>query len=118
MTNKKSSGSTDIRPFRVEIRRRTSTTSRSASRAPGFRSRARRRLGLRHAQPLPARDRRLLEERVRLARVEERINAFPQYLTEIDGQTVHFLHVPSAEKTPRRCSSAHLPGVGHRLPRR
>lgn len=28
---------------------------------------------------------------------EERINAFPQHLTEIDGQTVHFLHVPSAE---------------------
>lgn len=28
---------------------------------------------------------------------EERINAFPGYLTEIDGQTVHFLHVPSAE---------------------
>jgi len=28
---------------------------------------------------------------------EARINTFPQYLTEIDGQTVHFLHVPSAE---------------------
>ncbi len=25
------------------------------------------------------------------------MNAFPHYLTEIDGQTVHFLHVPSAE---------------------
>jgi pimeloyl-ACP methyl ester carboxylesterase len=30
--------------------------------------------------------------------VEERLNAHPQYLTEIDGQTIHFLHVPSAEK--------------------
>jgi len=28
---------------------------------------------------------------------EERMNAFPQYLTEIDGQTIHYLHVPSAE---------------------
>lgn len=28
---------------------------------------------------------------------EARMNAFPQYLTEIDGQTVHFLHVPSVE---------------------
>ncbi|MFC0627828.1 epoxide hydrolase family protein [Kribbella deserti] len=28
---------------------------------------------------------------------EARMNEFPQYLTEIDGQTVHFLHVPSAE---------------------
>jgi pimeloyl-ACP methyl ester carboxylesterase len=27
---------------------------------------------------------------------EARMNEFPQYLTEIDGQTVHFLHVPSA----------------------
>ncbi len=29
--------------------------------------------------------------------VEARLNAHPQFLTEIDGQTVHFLHVPSAE---------------------
>jgi pimeloyl-ACP methyl ester carboxylesterase len=27
---------------------------------------------------------------------EKRLNAFPQYLTEIDGQTIHYLHVPSA----------------------
>lgn len=27
---------------------------------------------------------------------EERMNAFPQFLTEIDGQTVHFVHVRSA----------------------
>ncbi|MCS7480363.1 epoxide hydrolase family protein [Umezawaea endophytica] len=26
---------------------------------------------------------------------EARMNEFPQYLTEIDGQTVHFVHVPS-----------------------
>src|SRR5215213_4273760 len=26
---------------------------------------------------------------------DERINAFPPHLTEIDGQTIHFLHVPS-----------------------
>lgn len=28
---------------------------------------------------------------------EARMNAVPQYLTEIDGQTIHFVHVPSAE---------------------
>ena len=28
---------------------------------------------------------------------EARLNAYPQYLTEIDGQTVHFLHVRSPE---------------------
>ena len=27
---------------------------------------------------------------------EARMNEFPHYLTEIDGQTVHFIHVPSA----------------------
>jgi pimeloyl-ACP methyl ester carboxylesterase len=27
---------------------------------------------------------------------EARVNAHPQYLTEIDGQTIHFLHVPSS----------------------
>ena len=34
---------------------------------------------------------------------EARMNEFPHYLTEIDGQTVHFIHVPSAERTRRRC---------------
>ncbi|HWO67178.1 MAG TPA: epoxide hydrolase [Umezawaea sp.] len=28
---------------------------------------------------------------------EARMNEFPQYLTEVDGQTVHFVHVPSKE---------------------
>lgn len=28
---------------------------------------------------------------------QEWINTFPQYLTEIDGQTVHFVHVPAVE---------------------
>ncbi|RGE18830.1 epoxide hydrolase family protein [Leucobacter sp. wl10] len=29
---------------------------------------------------------------------EARMNAYPHYLTDIDGQTVHFIHVPSKEK--------------------
>src|SRR5688500_8376557 len=29
---------------------------------------------------------------------EERMNAFPHYLTEIDGQTIHFIHAPSKEE--------------------
>jgi hypothetical protein len=29
---------------------------------------------------------------------EERMNAHPQFLTEIDGQTVHFVHVRSANE--------------------
>lgn len=30
-------------------------------------------------------------------RQEARMNEFPHYLTDIDGQEVHFIHVPSAE---------------------
>jgi epoxide hydrolase len=29
--------------------------------------------------------------------VEAKLNAYPQYLTEIDGQTIHFIHAPSKE---------------------
>jgi pimeloyl-ACP methyl ester carboxylesterase len=29
--------------------------------------------------------------------IESRINAFPNYTTDIDGQSIHFIHVPSAE---------------------
>ena len=40
--------------------------------------------------------------------VEARINAHPNYLTEIDGQTIHFVHVrsavPGARKIVGRCS--------------
>ncbi|RNM17014.1 epoxide hydrolase family protein [Nocardioides pocheonensis] len=39
--------------------------------------------------------------------VEERINAHPNYLTEIDGQTIHFVHVPSAEPGARALLLAH-----------
>ena len=39
--------------------------------------------------------------------VEERVNAFPQILTEVDGQTVHALHVPSAEPAATALLLAH-----------
>ena len=44
--------------------------------------------------------------------VEARINAHPNYLTEIDGQTIHFVHVRSAVRSPT-CAAAvpHLPGL-------
>jgi epoxide hydrolase len=38
---------------------------------------------------------------------EKRINALPQHLTEIDGQTVHFAHVPSAEPAATPLLLAH-----------
>jgi pimeloyl-ACP methyl ester carboxylesterase len=39
--------------------------------------------------------------------VEQRINAHPNYLTEVDGQTIHFVHVPSAEPGARALLLAH-----------
>ena len=33
---------------------------------------------------------------------EAALNAYPQFITTIDGASVHFLHVRSAEPTPRR----------------
>ncbi|SDU71105.1 epoxide hydrolase family protein [Jiangella alkaliphila] len=38
---------------------------------------------------------------------EARMNAFPHYLTEIDGQTIHFIHVPSAEPDAKALLLAH-----------
>jgi pimeloyl-ACP methyl ester carboxylesterase len=99
MTKKKSSGSTDIRPFRIEIPQADLDDLQERL--------ARTRL----PEPAPGDDwdygtpNSYLRETVDYWKdefdwraVEERINAFPQYLTEIDGQTVHFIHVPSAEK--------------------
>ena len=39
--------------------------------------------------------RRLLDQRVRLARLRGRLNALPQFTTEIDGVKIHFIHVRS-----------------------
>lgn len=39
--------------------------------------------------------------------VEARLNAYDQFVTEIDGQTIHFLHVRSAEKDATPLLLAH-----------
>ncbi|HYB29304.1 MAG TPA: epoxide hydrolase, partial [Solirubrobacteraceae bacterium] len=50
----------------------------------------------------PARDdpetRGLLGERVRLGKVEARLNALPNFITEIDGEDIHFIHVRSSHE--------------------
>lgn len=38
---------------------------------------------------------------------EARINAFPNFMTEIDGQTIHFIHVRSAEPGARALVLSH-----------
>ena len=35
--------------------------------------------------------------------IEARINGYPQFTTEIDGQRIHFLHVESARPGASRC---------------
>src|SRR3954471_3735161 len=36
---------------------------------------------------------------------EARMNAVPNFVTDVDGQTIHFLHVRSAEAGATRCCS-------------
>ena len=49
--------------------------------------------------------------------VEARINAHPNYLTEIDGQTIHFVHVRSAVPgAPCAAPGPHLPRLVPRVP--
>ena len=38
-------------------------------------------------------------------KVEARLNALPQFITEIDGVDIHFIHVRSRHRTPCRSSS-------------
>jgi Epoxide hydrolase N terminus. len=49
-----------------------------------------------------------------MRRFETRLNAFPQFMTEIDGLDLHFIHV----RSPHECAAAHhharMAGLGHR----
>jgi len=89
---------TDIKPFRIDIpeaelsalRRRLSET-RWPSEAPGD--------DWRYGQPV-ASLRELVEywlDGYDWRAQEARLNRYPQFTTGIDGQNVHFLHVPSPE---------------------
>lgn len=98
MTTKKSSGSTEIRPFRVDIAQAELDDL------------DRRLANARLPRPAATDDWSLgtpnsyLQETADYWRdgfdwkaKQAQINEFPHYLTDIDGQTVHFIHVPSAE---------------------
>lgn len=100
MTNTQSAVSTDIRPFRVEIAQEELDDLNQRL--------ARTRL----PRPTPEENWDYGTPNSYLAETvdhwtnrfdwraqEARMNDFPHYLTEIDGQTVHFIHVPSVEKT-------------------
>ncbi|MDX3385327.1 epoxide hydrolase N-terminal domain-containing protein [Streptomyces niveiscabiei] len=49
---------------------------------------------------------------------EARLNTFPQFVTEIDGQTIHFLHLRSPEPDAVPLLLNHSYRVPYRKPRR
>jgi pimeloyl-ACP methyl ester carboxylesterase len=94
------SQSTDIRPFRIEIpqadlddlRARLANT-RWADPAPDAPSDFSRGVPVQYLKDLTKYWANDFDWRAQ----EARLNAYPQYLTEIDGQTIHFIHVRSTE---------------------
>ena len=97
MTN--SEATTEIRPYRIERPAgRPRRPARPAGPHPLAAGPARHRLGARRAARLPARAGRVLGATGFDWRAHEAaLNAYPQFITTIDGASVHFLHVRSAE---------------------
>jgi pimeloyl-ACP methyl ester carboxylesterase len=88
--------STDIRPFHVEIAGEAIDDLRrriAATRWPSKELVADRSQGV-QLEALQALARYWLDE-YDLGRVEARLNALPQFVTEIDGEDIHFIHVRS-----------------------
>src|SRR5215470_541414 len=89
--------STDIRPFNIEIggervddlRRRIGATRWPSKELVGDRSQG---VQLEALQALA----RYWLNQYDFGRVEARLNALPQFVTEIDGVDVHFIHVKSS----------------------
>ena len=98
MTQEPASG-TEIRPFRVEnleeeivdLRRRIAATRWSSKELVADRSQG---VQLEVLQALA----RYWGTEYDFGRVETRLNALPQFMTEIDGVDVHFIHVTSARE--------------------
>src|SRR5215472_417763 len=89
--------STDIRPFTIEIAEEKLDDLRrriTATRWPNKELVADRSQGV-QLEALQALARYWLKE-YDFGRVEARLNALPQFVTEIDGEDVHFIHVTSS----------------------
>jgi pimeloyl-ACP methyl ester carboxylesterase len=92
--------STDIRPFRVEIpaekldelRRRIGSTRWPSKELVADRSQG---VQLETLQTLA----RYWLDEYDFGRIEARLNALPQFVTEIDGVDVHFIHVTSSHES-------------------
>src|SRR5262245_6319964 len=91
--------STDIRPFHIEtpeatiddLRRRIAATRWPSKELAGDRSQG---VQLEALQALA----RYWGSEYDFGRVEARLNALPQFVTEIDGVDVHFIHVTSSHE--------------------
>jgi len=85
-----------IRPFSINVPDKALLDSAGASARQGGLSvklSRMRRKGV--AARDPCRPRALLGDGIRLRKVEARLNALPQFVTEIDGLDIHFIHVRS-----------------------
>ena len=102
-THQNPSQTLTFRPFTVSVTRTRSTTSTPASPTPASpRSRPTRAGTDDWSAGTPVsylrRDGRALADGFDWRAQEERMNAYPQLLTEIDGQTIHVVHVRSANE--------------------
>ena len=86
----------DVRPFRIEFRRRSSTTSAGAFARPGGPSGKPSRISRKACSSRRCRRSRATGRRTTTgAKCEAKLNALPQFITEIDGLDIHFIHVRS-----------------------
>ena len=93
----------EIRPFRVAIAQESLDDLRSRLDRIRWTSdiRAKER-GLRNEPGLGPAARRVLARPLRLAGRRGPAERLPQFVTEIDGQDIHFLHVGRRRRTPCR----------------
>ena len=47
-------------------------------------------------------------------KVEAKLNSYPNFITNIDGMDIHFIHVKSRRRTRCRCRNAWVARLGHR----
>ena len=87
---------TDIRPFHVDIPDRSSTTCAAASPRRAGPARSSSQIGRRACSWRRCRSSRATGRPTTTgARCEAKLNALPQFTTEIDGVDIHFIHVKS-----------------------
>ena len=90
-----------VRPFRIDVPDDALEDYAVVSPNSMARSRARRRLEPGRSARLDPVHVPVLGQEVRLARSRSALNRFHQFVTEIDGLDIHFIH--HARRMPTRC---------------